>query len=246
MSINKLVTTSFILATASLGSLPAMAHAQHAKKAPHKAVENAEATTPAAPATLEDLKNAALAFEAADNEFTSHPHGQLSIHYKSILKIRVMNSQRDKNEIAKAVNHALNRHTSKKGSRRKNCDNKHEHIEFAKNEVMRKFNGYLEKSSKGMGAAATEEAPKHQRLRPVMKAARDYMYSMVVVSAKIKDKYNKQCKSRLDCKKVVQSLLEQGHTSETIRQEMQNAGVSNPYVLSKPAYWEKKKNLGVS
>ncbi len=190
------------------------------------------------PATLEDLKNAALAFEAADNAFNSHPAGQLVLNYRNIFKTRVLNSSKDHEKVVKAVKKAMEE-PSKCGLKHRFAKKEapkqmvKEAKEFAQAEVLSKLEGFLKKiENKEPSAEASFESK-----WALMKATRDYYVSLMKVDRNL---FEQRSQASHACKHVALSLMKQGVSLETVKKTIRDAGVKNPLLFGKINHWATK------
>lgn len=191
--------------------------------------------------TLEDFKNAALAFEAADNAFMSKPEGKMAMLHKNNLRMNIYKSSREGKDILKIVKESLalaGKGCSRCGAAKKVQPQKitKESRELAQKEVMKKVEGYLTKKVK----KADENVAVEAKLFPIIKASKDYFTSLAKVYETMPEIYNQRSIASHECKRTAQALLNQGFTAENLNQEMVNAGVQNTLVLGKLTHWAKK------
>lgn len=192
---------------------------------------------PAKPATIEDLKKTAAAFEAADKAYMAVPEAQNAEKHKTAFKTAVLNSTLSSQKLQEIVNDAIYKATLNRRLVEMAAGNKTTNFQFAmaRHEVLRKLSYYLEKGEKGV---AVEKKTVHNHLRhkhdkAVSQAAAEYFDSMIELLSTALDKYMDKGRAHMACREAIKSLLKQGNSSESLKNEMEKAGIKNSYLLKK-------------
>lgn len=179
--------------------------------------------------TTEDLKKAAKSYEEAYQAYVSQESGKAAMESKKSLKEILNNSSVSNKEIYKAVKRTLLPQLKKSET---DTDAVHAQRKLAYKEVMHQVERLCEKRVK------LEKAPSD--LNPVTQAAMAYFEKMITVAQTCPEAYQKLKLARFGYAIVLKSLLKQGMTSESLRKELEAAGITNSYLLNKPEYLTKK------
>lgn len=167
--------------------------------------------------TVDELKKRAQSYEAAYNSFLSTEAGKASLESRSKLKECVANSSLSNKEIYKAVKSSL--------------PMKKKAAEGVQKQALKDVMHLVERLCEKREVVANGQSDANC----VTQTAKDYFDSVVRVAKECPEAYAKLKIASFAFTTVLKSLLKQGMKSEDLMKELQAAGISNTYLLDKPA-----------
>lgn len=167
--------------------------------------------------TVDDLKKQAQSYEAAYKNFMETEAGKASLENRAKFKECIASSSLSNKEIYKAVKNSL-------PMKRKAAKGVQKH---ALKDVMH----FVERMCKKREPVADGQNDG----ACVAQTATAYYESLVKVAKECPEAYAKLKIARFAFATVLKSLLKQGMKSEDLVRELQAAGISNEYILGKPA-----------
>lgn len=166
--------------------------------------------------TVDELKKRAQFYEAAYNSFIEKEAGKAAMESKNSLKECVANSSLSNKDIYKAVKNSL--------PKKKKAEGAEKHALKDVKQLIERICENREVQANGQSDATC-----------VTQTAKAYFDSLIRVSKECPDAYARLKIAGFAYKTILKSLLKQGMKSEDLMKELEAAGITNSFILGKPA-----------